>query len=533
MSYIIKVLLLSTVIFVTACRGEQPTAEAEFVALDQERGYWFRSPPFLIKKVHRQQLRVAYGFADNNHCANRFKGRYGEQLLASVSDTLRVWLGALAERTNIVDNFSYEFRQVHYRVPRFSLGYGWLDAKPDLAIIFYCHRGRSFMQTTPMPTLHMLQASDTSDHNRMTALRYYRASTLLHELGHAFGLGDTYIDRTRLARRMKRYNRSTGGASTTTGKQPISVMNHHRHVALDEDGALQLATDDRDGVRWLYERYISKETGRRGCPFEYRRERTTKGCAPAYSFIYAVKQRNWMVVQMLLRDDKNIDINAQDKLGNTALHYAAQVTSTEGSDLYVYLSDQGADNSIRNRDGDSAADLRRRNDSVPRTLAAHIIAEMQRGSTAYTAWLLDYTLRKHDTHSAKRALRDINSRIDLCDMQEMTLLQHAAYGGYARVVQLLLQQPAVEVNRQCASGRSALHAAASMGHVETTKLLLAHPHIDANVKSSTGDTPHSLVLMMIAKYRGNIKPRKRLEAVEALINDYLDACARARQPSCI
>ena len=533
MSCIIKILLLSTVMLVTACSGEQPAAETKFVALDQERGYWLGSPPFLIKKVHRPQLRVAYGFDDNNYCFNRFTGRYGEQLLARVSAALRVWLGALAARTNIVDNFSYEFRKVRYRASRPSLGYGWFEDKPDLAIIFHCHRGRSFMRTQSIPTLHMLMASDTSDYNRMTALRYYRASTLLHELGHAFGLGDTYVDRTRLARRTKRYNRSTGGVNTTTGQQPIAVMNHHRHVALDEDGALQLARDDRAGMRWLYERYISKETGRRGCPFEYRRERKTKGCAPAYSLIYAVKQRNWAVVRAILRDDKSIDISAQDKLGNTALHYATQATGTEGSDLYVYLIDKGADDSIRNRDGDSAADVRRRNDSVPRTLAALIVAEMQRGATAYAAWLLDYALRQHDTHSAKRALRDLKARLDLCDLQEMTLLQRAASSGYTRVVQLLLQQPAVEVNKQCASGLTALHAAASMGHIEPAKLLLAHPHIDANIKNVTGDTPHSLVLMRIAQHRANIKQRKRFETVEVLINDYLDACARARQSACV
>ncbi len=535
MLYIIKILLLSMVMGIAACHEGQPAAETKFVALDQERGYWFGGPPFLIKKVHRPQLRIAYGFAGNNHCGNRFKGRYGEQLLNSVSASLRVWLGALAGQTNIVDNFVYELREVRLSSPVPSLGYGWFDAKPDLAIIFHCHRGRSFMRTNPFPTLHMLQATDISDHNRMTALRRYRASTLLHELGHAFGLGDTYVDSSRWARRvrMKRYNRSTGGTSTTTGEQPVSVMNHHRNVALDADGALQLTADDHDGMQWLYARYISKKTRRRSCPSDYRREHTTKGCVPIHAFIYAAKQRNWTVVRRILQDDKDIDINTQDKLGNTALHYAAQATDAKGSDLYPYLIDQGADDSIRNHQGDSAADLRQRHNAAGHSLVTTIVAEIQRGTLAYATWLLNYALRQHDTHTPKHVLHTINTSINACDIQETTLLQRAAIEGYTRMVAMLLQQPAIEINKQCGSGNTALHLAAVMGHVEVTKLLLAHRHIDARIKNVAGDTPHSLSLASIARHRSNIERRKRLEAVESLLSDYLDDCVRAPKLYCL
>lgn len=534
MSYIIKMLLLSIVMISIACQDDQPAAKTEFVALDQERGYWFGSPPFLIKKVHRAQLRIAYGFADNNRCGNRFSGRYGEQLLDSVSDTLRVWLRALNEQSNIVNNFNYELRRVRRAVHRLSLVYGWFETKPDLAIIFYCQRGRAFMQTKPFPVVHMLQATNNSNHNRMTTLRRYRTSTLLHELGHAFGLGDTYVDKTSFARRIKRYNRSTGGAHITTGMQPISVMNHHRQVALNANGALQLSADDHAGIQWLYERYISKKTKRRNCPFEYRRERTTKGCAPVYPLIHAVKQHNWTVVQELLRDDKSIDINTQDNRGNTALHYAAlTTTNTKSSDLYYYLVYSGADNSIRNQKGDSAADLRQRNTTAQYTLATSIVTEIQRGETAYAAWLLSYAYHNHDANIVKRVLNDSKTRINSCGRGDMTVLEYAAYSGYAQVVQLLLQQPGVEVNKQCASGDTALHMAASMGQLEVTKLLLAHRRIDANLKNIAGDTPHSLVLASIARHRSNLKQRERLEAVESAINDYFDACVRARKVACI
>ena len=510
-----KILFLTIVTVLGACR-EGHVAETKFVAFDQERGYWFGGPPFLIKKVHARQWHIAYVFADNNRCGNRFSGRYGEQLLAGVSSTLRVWLGALADKQNVVDDFRYELRRA--RPARFPLHYSLLEKKPDLAIVFYCHRGRSFMRTNPVPSLHILRASDDSDHNRLTDLRYYRASTLLHELGHAFGLGDTYVDKSKLARRLKRYNHSDGGAKTTTGKQPIAIMNHHHHVALDNKGGLRLAADDRDGMQWLYGRYIAKDTKRKNCPHDYNHERSTKGCAPVYQLIFAVKHGVWRVVDDLLSDDADIDINTQDELGNTALHYA--VRATQGNDLYYYLLDKGADDSIRNHAGDTAAELRRKNTAVPRDLAVAIVNELKlRGAVAYATWLLDYAVRR-DVAVANRALDSIGADINRSDRSKMVMLHYASNSGYVRLLQLLLQQPGIDVNLRSALGNSALHFAAVTGHTKATELLLSQPGIDVNIRNMNGDTPHSFVLFVIAYQKGETPQRAKLVAVEEIFRNY-------------
>ena len=515
-----KILFLMIVTILAACHEGQ-VAETEFVALDQEKGYWFSSPSFLIKKVHARQWRIAYGFTDNNRCGNRFSGRYGEQLLASVSSSLRVWLGALSAKRNIVDDFRYELRRYRSNLRGLPLRFGWLEKKPDLTIVFYCQRGRSFMYTEPVPSLHMLRAVDNSDYNRLTDLRYYRASTLLHEIGHAFGLGDTYVDRSRLARRLRRYNRSDGGARITTGKQPIAVMNRHHHVALDAQGDLRLATDDFDGMQWLYGRYVAKNTKRKSCPHDYYRERKTKGCAPVYPLIFAVKQGVWRVVDDLLREDTSIDINTQDRLGNTALHYAAR--ATQGNDLYYYLLHKGADTSIRNQEGDTAAELRRRNTAVPRDLAVAIVNELkQRGAVAYATWLLNYAVRK-DVAVAKRALRSMGVAINRSNRNELVMLHYAAYHGSVQLLQVLLQQPAIDVNIRTNAGNTALHYAAGAGHAKATALLLAQPQIEAEFSNATGDTPHSLVLAKLAHQKEKSPQRAKLVAVEEVFRDYFVA----------
>ena len=515
-----KALFLTIVMVLAACRAGH-VAESKFVALDQEMGYWFSSPSFLIKKVHARQWRIAYGFTDNNRCGNRFSGRYGGQLLVGVSSTLRVWLGALADKRNIVDDFKYELRRYRSSLHGLPLHYGWLEKKPDLTIVFYCSRGRAFMRTDPVPSLHMLRARNDSDHNRLTDLRYYRASTLLHEIGHAFGLGDTYVDRSNAARRMRRYNRSDGGAKTTTGKQPLAVMNRHHHVAIDVKGNLQLAADDRDGMQWLYGRYVAKDTKRKSCPHDYYRERRTKGCAPVYPLIFAVKQGIWRVVADLLRDDPSIDLNTQDRLGNTALHYAAR--ATQGNDLYYYLLHKGADDSILNHEGYTPIDLRHKNSAVPHDLAVAIVNElMLRGAVAYATWLLDYAVHQ-DVAIAKRALRSIGAAINRSNRDKMVMLHYAAYRGGVQLLQVLLQQPTIDVNIRTNAGNTALHYAAGTGHAEATALLLAQPKIDAKLRNIAGDTPHSLVLASIARRKEKSSQRAKLMAVEEVFRDYFAA----------
>ena len=78
---------------------------------------------------------------------------------------------------------------------------------------------------------------------------------LVHELGHAFGLGDTYVrDRTP----------STGGLAFTMGKQPAAVMAARFPGALPAPFAL--GEDDRNGIIYLY-KYLYEDHPADDCFF--------------------------------------------------------------------------------------------------------------------------------------------------------------------------------------------------------------------------------------------------------------------------
>ena len=67
-------------------------------------------------------------------------------------------------------------------------------------------------------------------------------SALVHELGHAFGMDDTYTRRNLV---------STGGLARTMGKQPSSMMSG----GFPLPSMFQLGEDDKNGIIWLY-RYL-------------------------------------------------------------------------------------------------------------------------------------------------------------------------------------------------------------------------------------------------------------------------------------
>lgn len=69
-------------------------------------------------------------------------------------------------------------------------------------------------------------------------------------------------------------------------------------------------------------------------------------------------------------------------------------------------------------------------------------------------------------------------------------LYFAAKGGEEdRVVELLKENPDINVNWQDAHGLSPLHEACRDGHVKVISILLAHPDIKVNITSDDGSTP--------------------------------------------
>ena len=138
--------------------------------------------------------------------------------------------------------------------------------------------------------------------------------SLVHELGHAFGLGDTYVDAS--------HNRvSTGGLPGTSGKHPASVMAGINNLG---NSPFYIAEDDKNGILWLY-KYLYEDLPPSDCFFpDYVRVKRDGDCEPKYPLIFEVKHSLRKFVEMILRDDPTLDINARDSSGFTALHHAVQ-----------------------------------------------------------------------------------------------------------------------------------------------------------------------------------------------------------------
>lgn len=72
----------------------------------------------------------------------------------------------------------------------------------------------------------------------------------------------------------------------------------------------------------------------------------------------------------------------------------------------------------------------------------------------------------------------------------------AAYYGHAEIVDLLLDQPSLEVNQTLSSGSSALHAACQTHHAQVVEILLSHPGIAVNlVRASDQISPLGLACL--------------------------------------
>ena len=363
--------------------------------------------------------------------------------------------------------------------------------------------------------IHLYQGQPT---NGVSDIKKYSLGTLHHEIGHAFGLGDTYVDHTKESSWGKRYNLSDGGANITTGNQPISVMNNYYLIAIDSTGKLQLGADDIAGINWLYDYHVAKTIDSRNCPTGYQYETSTKGCVPQYPFIFAVKQNNFKVADRMLSDDPTININEQDGLGNTALHYAANAEKMHGGLLYHYLVSRGADANIKNNSGVTARDLAgppKTNKGFTKGFTNTLLAVLKRQLSNPTAVLalINTSLQKQNgIEKTKQILSKVNINARSNDTAGKTLLHQAVINDKVNIVEFLLNHANPDVNTQSKlSEETALHYAARFGHLEIAKLLLAQTGINVELKDSWNRTPLSRAMK-----EGQIEVRS---AIIAFINN--------------
>ena len=295
----------------------------------------------LVKKVHEPQWRIGYNFVFG---CNAFKPKEKE-LKAAMTKSLRVWLQPLQELYPdkvFTDDFLF-VRQADIKAC-----YDNREAarQVDTRITFTCQRAASSALVAVFTPEVCIRHGTTI--NRMFL------DVLAHELGHAFGMYDTYTRGVMV---------STGGLAGTEGQQPSSIMAAMPGLPRPRPFPY-LKEDDKNGIIWLYKYYHEGQpAGDCFFPDHVPVENVLgltglRSCEPRYPLIFEVKHGSRRNVLTILHDDPNLDLNGRDFGGNTALHHAVRRGQVEI--VEELLKQVGIKVNITNKKGHTPAQLARR-----------------------------------------------------------------------------------------------------------------------------------------------------------------------------
>ena len=380
----------------------------------------------LIRRVHKAEWVIGYVYTDNCPPAARKNGAAIEE---AITTSLRAWLKPVRELNTgkpVVDDFRY--------VPNLVFPLSEAERKSyDLLISFFCDFGKS----------HALVGADEV---RSPYIKLHRgtevdrfAGVLLHEMGHAFGLLDTYI-RPHLTLEELRVSR--GGLATTIGHQPASVMSG---LNFPLPVPSRISQDDANGIVWLY-KFYHENLPLEDCIFpDYELEKSPDGCRPKYPLIFEIKHGREELAIGVIGQDKNTDINAKDETGATALDYAL----AKGYNLLVDRLLLHPDIEVNSTDGDGLTALHhavlQRNESAVKALLAHEGIDVNiKDGQGLTA--LHQAVMQKDPNAVKVLLAHKDIDVEVKDKDGVTPLQLANELNYKELADLI--SPPVEVEKE-------------------------------------------------------------------------------------
>ena len=329
-----KLTLVISLALLTACIvRKSPPAQAKFLV------------PVAVKRlgilmhiIDKPQWRIGYNFTAD--CPAAFR-QQEDKLQATIVKALQTWLQPLRTRYPH-RRFTDDFRLL--RQPDVEqCGDDWVAlGEVDARITSDC-QGKGH----PFAIIAFLGVSpEVCMKERGEGINRSFTYALVHELGHAFGLADTYA---------REHVLSSGGLANTAGKQPAAVMAGYFRAL----SPLQLGEDDKNGIIWLY-KYLHENHPGGDCFFDdYVPDERRKGkkgmCRPKYPLIFEAKHGLATTVRRILRDDPTLDLNARDGAGMTALHYAVQRADTEM--VKALLAQANIKVNLLNKEGRTPAQL--------------------------------------------------------------------------------------------------------------------------------------------------------------------------------
>lgn len=340
----------------------EPSGAVKFATTNQRAGLIAAQGIFLIEQVEASAWQVFYGFADNDGCGKQFDITHTKQIEAALTKTLQTWLKPLQDRGEIVTEFNLQLVEtVELSDPAAAFkdkklrSFVQAENTAQLGIVFYCEPGTALAWLPRLPNfydtgavlnadmpviLHIYPEQPPREENAITDLKLYSQAMLLHQAGHAFGLADTSEDATL-----------------------PSVMNTStlaNFVVTEAD--FKLPDDDAQGIQWLYNYHIKQSIELNECPPPYVYDKQHKECIVLHPLIFMVIEDDLAELQKFMQENQQLDLDAQDKYGNTALHYAAEHVrknreNTDESGMYDHLLAAGADDTIKNKQGITPAEV--------------------------------------------------------------------------------------------------------------------------------------------------------------------------------
>ena len=377
----------------------------------------------LIRRVHKEQWVIGYRYMDNCPPKSRKNGKAIEE---AITASLRAWLQPVREMNTgkpVVDDFRY--------VPDLEIKDKAEAKLYDLMIAFFCDFGKSHAfvvadeASPPSIALH-----------RGTFVDDQFAGVLLHEIGHCFGLLDTYI-RPHLTLEELRVSR--GGIERTIGHQPASVMSGHN---APRPRGTRISQDDANGIVWLY-RFYHENLALEDCIFsDYELEKSPDGCRPKSPLIFEIKHGREDLALEVMHDDEKTDVNAKDRNGMTALQYAVMKE-------YPQL--------------------------VAKLLTFENIKVNSQDNGGLTA--LHHAVLQKDPNAVKRLLAHEGIDVNIKDGQGLTALHQAVLQRFRGAVKALLAHKDIDVEVKDGQGRTPLALANELNYKELADLISPLPPI--------------------------------------------------------